>query len=228
MNTDSDIVLYEYWRSSTSYRARIALNLKNLRYRSVTVDLAENQHHAEAHRARDPLGRVPVLCVDGLTLTQSFAILEYLEEAHPSPPLLPPTPVARARVRALSFVIVADIHPLGNPSTMAHAAALPGVAAFDKAAWQRHFIAQGLRAFEAMLAHADTGKFCHGDHPTFADCCLLPQLYNARRWQLPLDAYPRIRAIEQAAGELDAFQKAHPEAVRPRPSFSNDRQIRSA
>ncbi len=214
MTPDNGIVLYEYWRSSTSYRTRIALNLKNLPYRSVTVDLAEKAHHADAHKARDPLGRVPVLQINGLTLTQSFSILEYLEEVYPSPPLLPTEAPARARVRALSLIIVADIHPLGNPSTMTHVAALPGVEGLDKPAWQRHFITQGLRAFEAMLAHGPVGKFSHGDTPGFADCCLLPQLYNARRWRVPLDDYPRIRAIEKAASELDGFQKAHPDAVR--------------
>lgn len=211
------IVLYEYWRSSTSYRARIALNLKGLAYQSVAVDLAAKAHQLPAHLARDPLGRVPVLEIDGLRLVQSIAILEYLEEAYPTPALLPRDAAGRARVRALAMLIAADIHPIGNPSTMAQVDAVlsaAGAAAMDKAAWQRHFIAQGFAAFEMMLADGPgdaAGRFCHGDLPTMADVCLLPQVYNARRWGLELGVYPRILAVEAAAGEVAAFRAAHPD-----------------
>ena len=213
MTTHHTITLYEYWRSSASYRVRIALNLKNLCYRRVAVDLLKNEQIASTHKARNPLGRVPVLEINGAVLTQSFAMLEYLEEVYPDPPLLPADALQRAWVRALALIIVADIHPIGNLGTMAHVATLTAVET-DKAAWQHHFIAQGLSAFESMLADRQTGKFCHGDTPGLADCCLLPQLSNAQRWGVPLDPYPRIRAIEKAAMELESFRKAHPDAVK--------------
>ncbi len=216
--TPGAITLYDYWRSSASYRVRIALNLKNLPYRSVAVDLAEKEHLGRAHKDRNPLGRVPVLTINGLTLTQSFAMLEYLEEVFPEPPLLPADAAARAWVRALALIVVADIHPIGNPGTMAHAATLLPGGKLDSSAWQRHFIGQGLRAFEALLAQdlarGPAGQFCHGDAPGLADCCLIPQLYNARRWGAPLDDYPRIRAVEAAALAVEGFQKAHPDAVK--------------
>ena len=170
------------------YRLRIALNIKGLAYRRVAVNLARGEQHAAAHLARDPLGRVPVLSLAGRTLTQSFAMLEYLEEAYPTPPLLPADAPARARVRALSLVVVADIHPIGNSGTMAHVDTLFPL---DKNAWQAHFIGQGFAAVEAILAAAPASKFCHGDTPGIADCCLIPQIYNANRWGVSLTSIPK-------------------------------------
>ena len=212
---DQDLVLYGYWRSSAAYRVRIALNLKGLAYESRAVHLVNNggEQHAPTFQALNPQELVPCLIDRGQVLTQSMAIIEYLDETRPAPPLLPSDPLGRARVRALAQVVGCDVHPLGNLRVLQHL-----VAQFDaddaaKGAWSRHWIGEGLRGLEVMLAgNPATGRFCHGDTPSMADACLVPQVYNAVRWKLPMDDYPTIRRIHEACEALEAFQHAAPEA----------------
>ncbi|WP_130619900.1 maleylacetoacetate isomerase [Dyella amyloliquefaciens] len=210
-----DRVLYGYWRSSAAYRVRIALNLKGLTYESHAVHLVNNggEQHAPDFKALNPQELVPCLVDDGRVLTQSMAIVEYLDETHPTPPLLPDDPVGRARVRALAQVVGCDVHPLGNLRVLQYLVNGLGLDESAKSVWSRHWIDEGLRALEAMLSgHVATGRFCHGDTPTLADICLVPQLYNAIRWKLSLDEYPTIQRIYDACQALEAFQRAAPEA----------------
>jgi maleylacetoacetate isomerase len=206
-------VLYDYWRSSASYRVRIALNLKGLPYQAVAVNLLTGQHRSPEHLARNPQGSVPALDIDGLRLTQSLAIIEYLDETRPERPLLLSDPAGRARVRALAHVIAMEIHPICNLSVANRIAELGGDAA--RLEWMRQHIDRGLTAFEALLARPGTGPFCHGDAPGLADCCLVPQLYNARRWHLDPATWPTIARIEAACVELPAFAAAHPDRIGP-------------
>jgi maleylacetoacetate isomerase len=206
-------VLFDYWRSSASYRVRIALTLKGLPYRAVPVNLLTGRHRATDHLARNPQGAVPVLDIDGLRLTQSLAIIEYLDETRPEPPLLSVDPAGRARARALAHVIAMDIHPICNLSVANRVASLGGDAA--RRDWMREHIDRGLTAFEALLVLPGTGRFCHGDAPGLADCCLVPQLYNARRWGLDPSAWPTIARVEAACAEIPAFARAHPDRVGP-------------
>lgn len=211
-------VLYDYWRSSAAYRVRIALGLKAIAYDAVPVNLLTDAHRSAAHLARNPQGLVPALAIDGRVMTQSLAIIEYLDETRPEPPLLPADAVGRQRVRALADAIAMDIHPVCNMSVSRHAAALAGGAAEAMADWMRRFIGPGLAAFERLLDTPETGRFCHGDTVTLADLCLVPQLYNARRWQVPLDGMPRILAISAALDEIEAVSAAHPDQVGPPPA----------
>ncbi|MDO5658633.1 MAG: maleylacetoacetate isomerase [Paracoccus sp. (in: a-proteobacteria)] len=206
-----EIVLYDYWRSSASYRVRIALALKGLDYDRVPVDLLAGAQRGAEHLALNPQGAVPVMMADGARLTQSLAIIEYLDEARPTPPLLPTDPVARAQVRALAMAIACEIHPLSNLATLARIEGLAGAAA--RAEWNRNNIARGLETVEAMLTHA--GAFCHGDAPGLADCALIPQLYNATRWGVGFDHLPRIARVSQSAATHPAFIAAHPDNFAP-------------
>lgn len=206
-------VLYDYWRSSAAYRVRIALALKGIGYDRVPVDLAAGDQRGPAHLARNPQGAVPVLEIDGLRLTQSLAILDYLDETRPTPPLLPPDAAGRARVRAVALAIASEIHPLSNLATLTRIERLSGPDA--RAAWNRDNILRGLSAMETLLADGPDTRFCHGDTPGYADCVLIPQLYNARRWQVEIDHLPRISAIEAAAAALADITSAHPDAVKP-------------
>ena len=216
MATEQDQpLLHDYWRSSASYRVRIALALKGIEHRTNPIDLLAQAHREPGHLARNPQGLVPVLEIDGLVLTQSLAICEYLDETRPDPPLLPFNPAARARVRALAYAIAMEIHPICNPSVAMHVEQVAGGDETMRVEWMRHFIARGFAAFEKLLDHPQTGTFCHRDAPGLADICLVPQLYNARRWDVPLDAYPRLTAIADACAELPAFQAAHPDRARP-------------
>jgi maleylacetoacetate isomerase len=211
----ADLVLYDYWRSSASYRVRIALNLKGLSYASHSVHLVQEggQQHAPAYLSLNPQQLVPSLVDGDLVLTQSLAILEYLEEKWPAPPLLPADREGRARVRALALAVACDVHPLGNLRVLQYLQGELGVDDERKKAWARHWIATGFTALEAMLAgDPATGRFCHGDTPGMADACLVPQIYNARRWHLPMDAYPTLYRIDQACSALEAFRRAAPEA----------------
>jgi maleylacetoacetate isomerase len=206
--------LYTYWRSSAAYRARIALNLKNLAYEPRFVHLLRGggEQFQPEYRAVNAESRVPTLVHDGLVLTQSAAILEYLEERFPQPPLLPPDPAGRARVRSLAMVIVSDMQPLQNTSVttcLRTRLGLPDDAVKD---WLRHWITRGLDVLEQRLAHDPaTGTFCHGDTPTFADCCLVPQCYASRRFGVDTSGYATVHRIEAAAVALDAFRRAAPE-----------------
>jgi maleylacetoacetate isomerase len=210
----SDLVLYSYWRSSTAFRARIALNLKGLRYETRAVHLIQNggEQHNAAYAALNPMKAVPTLLDGDLVLPQSMAIIQYLDDKYPQPPLLPSDAAGRARVRALSQVVACDIHPIGNLRVLQQLGSQFGADDAQKAEWMRHWIAAGFKALETMLASSkDTGHFCHGDTPTMADVCLVPQVYNARRWKVPLGDYPTILRIDAVCDALDAFKDATPE-----------------
>lgn len=211
---DGALVLHGYWRSSAAWRVRIGLNLKDLQCRDQPVHLLRDggEQHAAAHAALNPQQLVPVLRHGGRVLTQSLAILEYLDEAFPaSPPLLPPEPAGRARVRALAQLIACDIHPLNNLRVMQYLEQACDLDAPARGDWMRHWMMLGFTALEAHLADGATGRFCHGDVPGLADCCLVPQLYNGRRFEVDLGAYPTLLRIEQACLALDAFTRAHPD-----------------
>lgn len=206
--------LFSYWRSSASYRVRIALELKGLAYEIVPVNLiAEGggRQHEPAYRAVNPQGLVPTLEVDGRPLGQSLAIIEWLEETFPQPPLLPAEPWARARARCFALAIACEVAPLSNTGVRRYLADALGLDEAAQQAWHHRWLAAGLAACEAMIA-AEPGPFCFGERPTVADCCLVPQLYNARRFALPLEPYPRLRAAEAAMLGLDAVRRAAPEA----------------
>jgi maleylacetoacetate isomerase len=202
--------LYTYFRSSAAWRVRIALALKNLSTEHVAIHLTRNggEQKLPAFRQKNPLGVVPVLELDdGTLLTQSLAIIEWLEETHPDPPLLPADPVARAKVRAFALAIACDIHPLNNLRVLNYIGQ-------DQAArdtWYRHWIAEGLAALEALLADAGPGPFCFGNAPGLADACLVPQVFNARRFSCPLEAYPGLLRAEAAALALPAFRDTAPD-----------------
>lgn len=207
--------LYDYYRSSAAYRVRIALNLKGIAHSSREVHLLREggEQFKPEYRAINPQGRVPSLVLDdGAVLIQSPAILEWLEEAHPEPPLLPADPVGRARVRAVAAIVACDIHPLNNLSVLNY---LRGPLHQEQAAvdaWYHHWILQGFPAIEALI---DPRPFCFGERPTLADVVLVPQVANARRLKVPLDDFPKIVAADAACAEVDAFARARPEAVRP-------------
>jgi maleylpyruvate isomerase len=205
--------LHSYFRSSAAYRCRIALNLKGLAHEIAYVHLIKDggQHTAPAYRALNPQCLVPTLEVDGGTITQSLAIIEYLDETHPEPKLLPGDALLRARIRAFALAIACDVHPLNNLRVMNY---LKGPMAQQQAAvdiWYRHWVESGLAACEALLP-AGKSRFCFGDQPTLADCCLVPQVYNARRFNSDLSKVPRIVAIDEACRALPAFATAAPEA----------------
>ncbi len=208
-------LLYDYWRSSASYRVRIGLGLKGLAYERRSVDLLTGEQRAAEHAARNPQGLVPALAIDGLTLTQSLSILEYLEETRPEPPLLPADPAGRARVRAIAQAIAMEIHAVCNLSLVNRIVSLAGGTEALRTAWMGENIRLGLDAVEALLAKPGSGRFCHGDAPGLADCCLVPQLYNARRWGLEVRDWPRAAAIVAACEALEAFRAAHPDRVKP-------------
>lgn len=206
--------LYTYFRSSAAYRVRIALNLKGLAYEAVPVHLLKDggRQLQDDHRDINPSALLPALVDEGATLTQSLAIIEYLDEVHPLAPLLPRDALGRARVRALAQMVACDIHPLNNLRVLKYLKHTLAVQEEAKNAWYRHWVCVGLAAIEAHLARdADTGRFCHGDTPTVADCCLIPQVFNAQRFAVDLGPYPTIARIDAACTELPAFAAAHPE-----------------
>jgi maleylacetoacetate isomerase len=209
-------VLYDYWRSSASYRLRIALNLLGLEHDTVAVNLLTGAHRADDNLARNPQGLVPTLTIDGHDLTQSLAIIEYLHETNSDrSSLLPDDAAGRHRVRALAHAIAMEIHPVCNLSVAAHVADLTGGGDAAKKAWMQTFISKGLSALERMVDQPATGRFCHGDAPTMADLCLVPQMYNARRWGIDLAPLPRLVAIDAACAEMAAFADAHPDRIGP-------------
>lgn len=206
----TEAILYGYWRSSATYRTRIALNLKGVSYRSVGVHLLKDEQVSAAHLARHPSGRVPILEIDGVRIGQSMAMVEYLDETRPEPPLLPRDPVARAHVRDLKDQIVADIHPLNNTSTLARLRSQFGANDAGIASWYEHWIVRGFRVLEQMLPAK--GGFCIGDAVTLADIVLVPQVANARRYpQIDLKQFPNILRIDAALREIKAFRDAAPE-----------------
>jgi maleylacetoacetate isomerase len=206
--------LYTYFRSSASYRVRIALNLKGVNYEALPIHLtnAGGEQHQPAFREVNPEALVPVLVDDEQhAITQSLAILEYLEERYPGTALLPAPTLERARVRALAQAIACDIHPLNNLRVLSYLTGTLGVSEEQKMAWYRHWAEQGLEAIEQQLSKSSaTGKFCHGDRPTIADCCLIPQTFNAQRFDCDLSRMPTVMRIFQQCMTLDAFQAASP------------------
>lgn len=208
------MTLYGYFRSSAAYRVRIALNLKGLDYDQAPVNLVKGEQRGDEHRARNPQGLVPVLGTDdGLELVQSLAICEYLEECYPQPALLPQTPGERARVRSLAQLVACEIHPLNNLKVLKYLVGDLGVDEAAKLDWYRHWITEGFDALEARLAREPgTGDFCHGDAPTLADICLVPQVFNAERFECDLSPYANIRRITDQCRQREAFRMAAPEA----------------
>jgi maleylacetoacetate isomerase len=205
--------LYSYFRSSAAYRVRIALNLKGITAGLRFVHLLKEggQQHAEAYRALNPQELVPTLVHDGHALGQSLAIVEYLDEIHPAPALLPRDPRGRARVRQLANAVACDIHPVNNLRVLNYLRDPLGHDPDTVTTWMTHWIDLGLAALETMLAGApETGRFCHGDTPTLADICLVPQMANARRGRTNLDLYPTLKRIEEACFALPAFADAAP------------------
>lgn len=205
--------LYNYFRSSASYRVRIALALKGLPYDYVPVHLAKGEHREPDYTVLAPDPLVPLLELDdGERLTQSLAIMEYLEEVHPAAPLLPADALGKARVRALALSVACEIHPLNNLRVLKYLVRDMGVSEADKQRWYAHWVRQGLEAFERQLVAGPDGRFCHGDSPTMADCLLVPQLFNAQRFQVPFDDLPRIQAVFAACMALEAFNSTQPAA----------------
>jgi len=205
--------LYTYFRSSAAYRVRIALNLKGLPYEALPVHLVRSggEQHGAAFRAVNPAGLVPVLVDGAVTLTQSLPIIEYLDECFPAVALLPASAAARARVRSIAQSIACEIHPLNNLRVLGYLESELAVAADARTAWYRHWVTRGFESLEALLATSPhTGRFCHGDAPTLADCCLVPQVFNARRFEVPMAPFPTIERIAAHAGTLEPFQLAAP------------------
>lgn len=207
-----EVVLYDFWRSSAAYRVRIVLNLKGVAYRAVPIDLAKGEQGAAEYHEINHQGLVPTLLIDGHTLTQSLAIIDYLDARHDNPPMVSPDPAVRSRILAQALVIAADIHPINNLRVLNY---LRGELGADEAAvnrWYHHWITEG---FAALEAEAPEAGLLGGDLPNLADVCLVPQMANARRFEVPLDAFPRLVAIDEKLRALPAFAAAAPDAVRP-------------
>jgi maleylacetoacetate isomerase/maleylpyruvate isomerase len=204
------VKLYTYFRSSAAFRVRIALNLKGLAYEPAFVHLAKGEHLQPAYAKVNPQGLLPALKVDGALLSQSIAIMEYLEETHAQPPLLPGDPLGRARVRSLSLIVACEIHPLNNTRVLKYVKNTLGHRQDEIDTWYRHWIADGLAKLEAELRKPGTGRHCHGDAPGMADCCLVPQIFNAQRFACDLKPYPTVMRVFDASMQLDAFIRAQP------------------
>ena len=207
------MILYEYLMSSASYRVRIALSLKGVEVTSVTKQLRRGEQRLKDFLQLNPQGLVPALQLDdGRVLTQSLAIIEYLDEVYPQPPLLPASPVERAHVRSMAQLIICDIHPLNNLRVLQYLEGPLAQAPSTREAWYRHWIEAGFAALEELLGRDPSrGRFCHGESPSIADVCLVPQVFNARRFSVDLNPYPQIVAIDAACHELAAFAGAAPE-----------------
>lgn len=206
------MLLHDYFRSSAGYRVRIALNLKGVAYERREVLLLENQQRAPEHLAKNPQGLVPALEVDGLVLTQSLAIIDWLDARYPEPRLIPADPDARAAAMAQALVIACDVHPLNNLRVMRWLAHELEVEEAKRADWTRHWIAEG---FAALESGAGEGPFLGGAAPGIADICLVPQMFNARRLDMGLEAYPKLLRADAACAEIPAFAAAHPDLVAP-------------
>jgi maleylacetoacetate isomerase len=206
-------LLHDYFRSSASYRVRIALNLKGIVYDSAPVDLRAGDQGSASYRDRNPQGFVPMLEADGLRLTQSLAIIGWLDAEYPEPRLVPADPSGRAHVMALALAVAADLHPLNNLRVLKQLSRM-GIAQEARDDWYRHWVVEGFAALEALAAPR-AGRFLSGDAPSLADICLVPQMFNARRFDVPLGAYPALVRADAEASALDAFAAAHPGRVAP-------------
>ena len=204
------MILYDYFRSSAAYRVRIALNLKGLQADRRFIHLRKGEQRAPAYLELNRQGLVPTLVVGDRHLTQSLAIIEYLDEKHPLPPLLPQGHEDRAWVRSIALAIACDIHPINNLRVLQYLGRELGIEEPRRNAWYAHWIDEGFRAIEPQLADRGSGRYCAGDSPTLADICLVPQVANALRSDVALDPYPRIRAIYEACLALPAFDRAQP------------------
>nr|WP_306269368.1 maleylacetoacetate isomerase [Pararhizobium sp. IMCC3301] len=215
-------VLYDYWRSSAAYRVRIALNLLGLDYQTIPINLLQREHLGPSYRDINPQGLVPSLRIGDHLLTQSLAIIEFLHDITPGSQLLPSDPETRAHTRQLAHIIAMDIHPICNLGVVTHITELADTSVRDadtiRPEWMRHYIIKGLTAFETLLTGSAVNRFCCGDQPTLADICLVPQIYNARRWGADLAALPAIRGIDGHCQALEAFAAAHPDRVKPEAS----------
>ena len=209
--SNNSVILYDYWRSSASYRVRIALGLADIAWQSVSVDLVTGDNRQAAHLQRNPQGLVPVLEIDGQRFTQSLAIIEYLDTTRQLG-LLPTEPVARAKVQALASSLAIDVHPLCNSSVVAFVTQGQEP---ERTQWMEHFIGPGLVAFETLLADFKQSPYCTGDTLSLADICLIPQLYNADRWGVSYQQCTGINGVASACKGLSAFVNAHPDAVKP-------------
>lgn len=207
----ADLTLYTYWRSTAAYRVRIALELKGLSATMVPVNLLQGEQLSDSFAATNPQHMVPVLEDDGVRLTQSLAILEYLEEAYPTPPLIPSNPVQAAQARAIAQLIACDIHPLNVPRVTKYLTEQYGISEEQKLDWMCHWMHEGFTALEALLTETSTQGFCVGDSPSIADCCLVPQVYNARRFGLSLTTFKKIETIAATCLGISAFSRAGPE-----------------
>ncbi len=203
--------LFTYFRSSAAFRVRIALNLKGLAYEPAFVHLPKGEHRSPQYASLNPQGLLPALEDGGWLLTQSLAIIEYLEETRPNPPLLPKDPVARARARSLALLVACEIHPLNNLRTLTHLKKELGQNEDQVNAWYRHWIADGLAKLEGAMAKTPgSGKYSQGDAPGIADCCLVPQVFNAQRYQCELAPYPTVMRVFDTCMRLEAFERAQP------------------
>ena len=203
-------LLYDYFRSSASYRVRIALNLKGVKYEQRPINLAKGAQKKGEYRSLNPQGFVPMLEIDGHRLTQSLSIIVYLDQKYCDPPLMPADPADAAHVRSLALSVACDIHPLNNLRVLKYLRGPLGVSEDAKDEWYRHWVVEGLGALEEM-ARPRAGAFLFGDSPTIADVCLVPQLYNARRFSVPLSDYPTLRRADETASAHAAFAAAHPD-----------------
>lgn len=207
-----EVVLYDYWRSSAAYRVRIALNLKGIAYRSVPIDLAKGEQGGADYVAVNPQGLVPALAIDGHLLTQSLAIIDYLDARVDDPPMVPSDPATRSRVLAQALVIAADVHPINNLRVLNYLRRELGADDDAVNRWYHHWILEG---FGALEGQAPVDALFGGSQPNLADVCLVPQMANARRFDVPLDAFPRLVAVDARLQALPAFAAAAPDAVRP-------------
>jgi maleylacetoacetate isomerase len=205
-------VLFDYVRSSAAYRVRIALNLKRIDYERVQVNLLEGAQKADDYRTRNPQGLVPMLEIDGRRIGQSLAIIDYLDATRPEPKLVPADPGDRAQVLAMALAIACDIHPLNNLRVLKYLSGPLGQPEEARSGWYRHWVSEGFAALEKM-AQTCSGRFLFGDTPTLADICLVPQMFNARRFGVAVDVYPTLIRVDEEACRLPAFAAAHPDAI---------------